>query len=187
MVKATDTSKEETVVNAKGAEIMNQEQLKMEMENIKKQDNELATQINNLMQKKRKLEARYEECQKEMERYQFRGMTQDEYFKSIAGTEFKDDGYKIKIGGIWDGFLSVSILEDGREFTISSPYYEKGGTLLIQRLEANGRIKTSKKYDGYQVAGSCHEEIYNKLAKVKNKYGLMMGKAEIEPLTALDS
>ncbi|MFJ8531196.1 hypothetical protein [Bacillus sp. NPDC094106] len=158
---------------------MNIEEKKVAKKKLEEELMEIEKQVQELDLKKRRLSSKINDYQKEIERDIYHGMTQNEYFSNIHGTEFDEGKFHIRIGGVWGNGLYVLTNVGDMELSVHSRYNEKGGSLSVSK---DSRI-TGRGYDKEYEVGEIpdkYKEVYKEMLIIKTKYGKMMENGEIK-------
>lgn len=155
---------------------------KLEKKHLENEMMELEQQVQILDQKKRNLASKIDECQREIEREIYHGMTQYEYFNSIYGAEFKEGNFSIRIGGAWGNGLYVNTNVGDMELSVQSKYDDdKRCSLHVSKdYSINGR-GYEREHEGSNIPDK-YKEIYEEMLVIKSKYGKLMGDAKIDPI-----
>lgn len=158
--------------------------LESKVAQLQEESRALEIQINEIEDKKTRIDREIAEYNEQLQRIQFKGMTRNEYFRAIAGKEFEEDGYKIKIGSPYTTSITISRYdeEEDFEFTVNGSFNSEGGTLDILRRGdyQKGTKWYQKKYIGKGEVPKKRMAMYLDMIDLKSKYGDMMENAEIE-------
>lgn len=142
---------------------------------------ELENQIRELESKKNKVKEEIYKRRESIERNQYHGLKQYEYFEKISNTEFEEDGFKILIGSPYGGYLTVRILDKDGETDISATgsCAEEGcSSMYVYRPATKEKKFYDKKYHRGEIPKS-RQALWIKMSELKDKYGKMMLDAEI--------
>ncbi|HHT7008323.1 TPA: hypothetical protein ACTZ3A_000862 [Bacillus cereus] len=155
---------------------------KLEKKHLEKELMELENQEQILDKKKRNIASKIEDCQREIEREIYHGMTQYEYFNCIHGAEFKEGKFHIRIGGAWGNGLYVNTNVGDMKLSVQSKYDDdKRCSLNVSKdYSINGR-GYEREHEGSNIPEK-YKEVYQEMLIIKSKYGKLMGDAKIDPI-----
>jgi hypothetical protein len=158
------------------------ESLQNRINQLEKMSHDIETQIHELYEKQSRYQREMADCNLEIQKMDYNGLSRSQYFKSIEGTRFTEGDYTIVIGEFYPHSLSVKTMEDDMELTVNGRYDVEGGSLNLYRRadRSKGTKHYDKTYYPVDVPKSRRDE-YGVMVRLKKKYAQMMANAEIKP------